>query len=277
MHGKDFTRISEKGREMTMNTKNTNNRKKITDILLSVAAPVVIVVLWAFAASGGLVRTAILPAPKTVASTLWSLSESGKLWRDMSISILRVLRGFVCGAIGGTLIGSCMAFSKTINRILGTMVSILRPIPMLAWIPILILWLGIGENSKTAVIFIGSFWPVLLNTIHGIQSTDPKLLEVARILEKKRSVLIWKVYLPSALPSIFTGLRLGISSAWTCVVGAEMIAATSGIGYMIHYARELAQPARVYAGVFCIGFVGILIDKGLLALQKRLLSWSYTE
>ena len=249
---------------------NTKNMKKITDILLSVAAPVAIVILWAFAVGSGLVRTAILPAPKTIASTLWSLLESGKLWRDMSISILRVLRGFACGALGGT-------FSKTVNRILGTMVSILRPIPMLAWIPILILWLGIGENSKTAVIFIGSFWPVLLNTIHGIQSTDPKLLEVARILEKKRSVLIWKVYLPSALPSIFTGLRLGISSAWTCVVGAEMIAATSGIGYMIHYARELAQPARVYAGVFCIGFVGILIDKGLLALQKRLLSWSYTE
>lgn len=251
--------------------------RKIQNFVLSIAAPVILVLVWMIATNTGAVRTTILPAPQRIVSTFISLCASGKLWQDMSVSILRVLRGFALGAICGTVIGSLMAFSPILNRIAGTMVSILRPIPMLAWIPILILWLGIGESSKTAVIFIGSFWPILLNTIHGIQSTDPKLLEVARILEKKQSVLIFKVYLPSALPSMFTGIRLGISSAWTCVVGAEMIAASSGIGYMIHYARELAQPARVYTGVICIGMVGVLIDKGLLALQRRLLNWSYTE
>lgn len=250
---------------------------RLWNFFLAISAPLVLVALWYIATNTGLVRTSILPTPQKVVSTLWSLCKSGKLWADMSISIVRVLRGFALGAFCGVVIGSLMAFFPVFNRIASTLVSVFRPIPMLAWIPILILWLGIGEPSKTAVIFIGSFWPVLLNTIHGIQSTDPKLLEVAKILEKKRSVQIFKVYLPSALPSIFTGFRLGISSAWTCVVGAEMIAATSGIGYMIHYARELAQPARVYAGVFCIGFVGVLIDKGLLALQHKLLKWSYTE
>lgn len=257
--------------------KSGKKGKWVQNFVLSVIAPVVLVIAWAIATNTGAIRTTILPAPQKIVSTFVSLCASGKLWRDMSISILRVLRGFALGAVCGMVIGSLMAFSPTLNRIAGTMVSILRPIPMLAWIPIVILWLGIGESSKTAVIFIGSFWPILLNTIHGIQSTDAKLLEVARILEKKRSVLIFKVYLPSALPSIFTGIRLGISSAWTCVVGAEMIAATSGIGYMIHYARELAQPAKVYTGVICIGLVGVLIDKGLLALQRRLLHWSYTE
>lgn len=251
--------------------------KRAKNFVLTIIAPVLVVAIWFIVTNTGMVRTSILPSPQKVVSTFWSLLSSGKLWTDMSISFIRVLRGFALGALLGMVIGSLMGFSATVNRVLGTMVSILRPIPMLAWIPILILWLGIGESSKTAVIFIGSFWSVLLNTIHGIQSTDVKLLEVARVLEKKRSVFIFKVYLPSALPSIFTGLRLGISSAWTCVVGAEMIAATSGIGYMIHYARELAQPARVYAGVICIGVVGVIIDKGLLVLQRKLLSWAYVD
>lgn len=251
--------------------------KNLRNFVLTIIAPVLVVVLWYVATNTGMVRQSILPSPQRVVSTFASLWSSGKLWADMSISFLRVLRGFALGAILGVVIGGVMGFSATMNRVLSTLVNILRPIPMLAWIPILILWLGIGENSKTAVIFIGSFWSVLLNTIQGIQSTDPKLLEVARVLEKNHSVLIFKVYLPSALPSIFTGMRLGIGSAWTCVVGAEMIAATSGIGYMIHYARELAQPARVYAGVICIGLVGVLIDKGLLFLQHKLLHWAYVD
>ena len=118
---------------------------------------------------------------------------------------------------------------------------------------------------------------VLLNTIHGIQSTDPKLLEVAYILKKSKWETITSVYLPSALPSVFTGLRLGMGSAWTCVVGAEMIAASSGIGYMISYARELAQPAKVFAGIIVIGAIGLLIDQVLLRLQRVLLKWSYED
>ncbi|MCC8060543.1 MAG: ABC transporter permease [Clostridiales bacterium] len=255
--------------------KKTPGKTRLLNLFLSISAPLFLLLAWYIASTYGYVRSSILPSPQKIVSTLASLAVSGKLWKDMSISIIRVLRGFLVGAVAGIFLGALMGFFPPINRVASTLVSIFRPIPMLAWIPIFILWLGIGEPSKTAVIFIGSFWSVLLNTIHGIQSTDPKLLEVARILEKPRLTIIFKIYLPSALPSIFTGLRLGIGSAWTCVVGAEMIAATSGIGYMIHYARELAQPARVYAGVLCIGIVGILIDKSLSMLQRKLLSWSY--
>lgn len=244
---------------------------------LSVIAPVTVLAAWFIATGSGMVRPSILPAPQTVFHTAVNLWKSGKMAEDLLISIHRVLRGFCLGASAGVALGCVMGFSKTMNRIMGSLVSILRPVPMLAWIPLLILWLGIQEPSKTAVIFIGSFWSVLLNTIHGIQSTDTKLLEEARILEKGRLSIICQVYLPSALPSIFTGLRLGMSSAWTCVVGAEMIAATSGIGYMIHYARELAQPAKVFAGVIHIGFIGLLIDKVLLIIQRKLLGWAYTD
>ena len=244
---------------------------------LAVIAPAAVLAAWFIASEFGLVRASILPSPKTVFATAADLWRSGKMAEDLLISIQRVLRGFSLGAVAGIILGGIMGFSKTCNRIFGSLVNILRPVPMLAWIPLLILWLGIQESSKTAVIFIGSFWPVLLNTTHGIQSTDTKLLEEARILEKSPLCIVLQVYLPSALPSVFTGLRLGISSAWTCVVGAEMIAATSGIGYMIHYARELAQPAKVFAGVIHIGLIGLFIDKVLTMVQRRPLSWAYTD
>jgi sulfonate transport system permease protein len=145
---------------------------------------------------------------------------------------------------------------------------------MIAWIPLLILWLGIGEEPKVTVIAIGSFWPVLLNTIQGIHSVDPKLLEVASILEKSKWTVVTKVVLPSALPSIFTGIRLGIGSAWTCVVAAEMIAASQGIGFLITYAREMTQVHVVLVGVFSIGLIGLLIDTLILKLQNHILKWS---
>lgn len=259
------------------NKKNTLAQNPIMQGVVAVIAPVAVVVLWGLASHFGLIRASILPSPQRVWETLVSLCASGQMAEDLSISMIRVLRGFALGAVAGLVLGCIMGFSKTVNKVLGSLVSILRPVPMLAWIPLFILWLGIGENSKTAVIFLGSFWSVLLNTIHGIQSTDKKLLEVAQILKKNRLQIIYHVYLPSALPSVFTGLRLGMGAAWTCVVGAEMIAATSGIGYMISYARELAQPAKVFAGIIVIGAVGLIIDQVLLRLQKVLLKWSYTD
>lgn len=134
--------------------------------------------------------------------------------------------------------------------------------------------MGIDEASKVTVIAIGSFWTVLVNVIQGIRNTDKKYLEVATILEKNKFTLFTKVILPAALPSIFTGLRVGIDVSWRSVVGAELIAAASGIGYMIMYARELSQTDVMLAGVFSIGITGLLIDYSLKKLEKRLLKWN---
>jgi sulfonate transport system permease protein len=144
---------------------------------------------------------------------------------------------------------------------------------MIAWIPLFILWIGIGDGFKITLIALGTFWSVLLNTIHGIQSVDPKLLEVASALEKNRFIMIRKIILPAALPAILTGLRLGMGVAWSSVVASEMIAASKGIGYMIMFAREMAQPAKLMVGVFTIGLVGLLIDTIILKLQKWLIKW----
>lgn len=246
----------------------------IKNVLISVAAPVIILIVWQAASNAGLINKAILPSVTSVVDTGISLIEKGRLQEHILISIIRVVQGFLLGTVLGTVIGVIMAFSKFTNRFLGSLVGILRPVPMIAWVPLLILWLGIGEETKISLITVGTFWPVLLNTIHGIQSVDTKLLEVAKILKKNRFTIIFKVIFPAALPSMLTGIRLGMGNAWSCVVTAEMIAASKGIGYMITYARDTSKPAEVLVGVFVIGLIGLLIDTVILRLQKRFLRWN---
>lgn len=148
-----------------------------------------------------------------------------------------------------------MGLFATFNRALSVFVNILRPIPTIALIPIFIIVFGIGEVSNIAVIVVGSFWSMLLNTVSGIQSMDSKLLEIAYVYRIKNVKTVFQIILPSALTSMLTGLRLGLGTAWMSVVAAEMICASSGIGYMIMYARELAQTANMYVDVLIIGLV----------------------
>lgn len=260
--------------EPKRNSRKAKRRYLVKQIILLLVAPVSLITLWEIGGNLGYINNGILPSPHKLVNTTLHLIENGKLGMNLAVSGIRVVQGFAIGAAGGIMIGLAMGLSRTINRILSSLVGVLRPIPMIAWIPLLILWLGIDEESKIAVIVIGSFWPVLLNTIHGIQSVDQKLLEVTKILEKSTGEVLLHVIIPSALPSIFTGIRLGMGTAWTCVVAAEMIAASKGIGYMITYAREISQPNVVLVGVLSIGIVGLLIDTIILRLQIRLLRWN---
>jgi sulfonate transport system permease protein len=167
-----------------------------------------------------------------------------------------------------------MGLFKPIEKAFSLITGLLRPIPIVAWVPMLILWMGIDESSKITVIAIGSFWPTLLNVIHGIKSTDKKYLEVAEILEKNKFTVLTKVVFPSALPSIFTGLRVAIGIAWMSVIAAELIAAASGIGYLIMYAREISQPDVMLVGVLSIGITGLLIDVLIRKIEIRFLKWN---
>lgn len=250
------------------------NRTLIKNGLIGISAPIIILIVWQASSNAGLINKAILPSVTSVVDTGISLIEKGRLQEHILISIIRVVQGFLLGTVLGTVVGVIMAFSKFTNRFLVSLVGILRPVPMIAWVPLLILWLGIGEETKISLITVGTFWPVLLNTIHGIQSVDTKLLEVAKILKKNRFTIIFKVIFPAALPSMLTGIRLGMGNAWSCVVTAEMIAASKGIGYMITYARDTSKPAEVLVGVFVIGLIGLLIDTVILRLQKRFLRWN---
>ena len=238
------------------------------------AVPVVLVAAWQISSNLGILNASILPAPSTIWDTLISMVKSGEIFKHLGISLLRVIKGYTLGCFLGITIGTLMGLMKMLDKALTLIVGIFRPIPVIAWVPMLILWLGIDESSKVTVIAIGSFWPILLNTIHGIKNTDKKYLELAQTLEKSKTLILFKIILPSALPSIFTGLRIGIGSAWMSVVGAELIAASSGIGYLISYARELSQPDVMLVGVCSIGIIGLLIDLIIRRIEKRLLRWN---
>ena len=154
------------------------------------------------------------------------------------------------------------------------LIQIIKPIPPIAWIPLAILWFGIGESSKLYIIFIGAFFPVLLNTVSGIHSIDPRYLELARVYEVDRFRLITRVILPGALPSILTGIRVGLGNAWVCVVAAEMIAATRGIGYMLSNGRSMSRSDLVILGMLLIGIVGKLMDDFLKYVSRKLVKWT---
>ena len=254
------------------------SKKKILSIIIkksySFFIPAVLIVLWEILSKKGIINQSIMPAPTRIIRTLKVMLSDGELTTHLGVSAFRVVQGFGIGAVLGIIIGILMGLSQRIDGALKTMVGILRPIPIIAWVPLLILWMGIDEASKVTVIAIGSFWPILLNTIHGIKSVDEKYLEVAKILEKSKVETLIKIVFPAALLSIFTGIRLGIGTAWMSVVGAEMIAAATGIGYLIMYARELSQPDVMLVGVFSIGIIGLLIDFLVMQIQNKLLRWS---
>jgi sulfonate transport system permease protein len=243
-------------------------KTKLKKPVMAVALPVVMIVIWQILAANGIINTVLLPAP----SKLWEIFVidlcSGKLWRNLSISFVRVIVGFLIGSIIGVILGFIMGMFENLNTLLSSITSLFRAIPVIALVPLFILLCGIGESSKYAVIAYASFWPVLLNTLGGIQNADYKLIEVAYTYGIKRSKIIGKVILPSALPSILTGLRLAISNAWMSVIAAEMFAASKGIGYLITTAKDTAQVASMYVYVLVIGVIGLVLDKVLIRVQN---------
>jgi sulfonate transport system permease protein len=269
--------MSGEERKKIMSEKSVNGIYRLQTIAVAAIIPVFIIVYWIICSEKGVLNTSILASPDSVYERFKTMVQNGKLLTNVLVSTGRVLKGFALGALVGLTIGSLIGLFKPVSKLLSAMIAILRPIPPIAMIPFFILWLGIGEASKILIIALGTFWAVLLNTIQGFQDTDPKLLEVAKIFGKSKPVILLKIVLPSAVPSIFTGLRLGIGNAWSAVVAAEMIAASAGVGYMIQYARELVQPDLLLLGIITIGIIGLIIDTVVLYIQKKVVYWKTIE
>lgn len=244
-------------------------KKKIGSFAVSLIIPVLILCLWQILAIQGVIKETIMPRPTKIGETLWKLILNGKLPKDIGISLRRVIFGYLTGAAVGIVIGIVLGLFQKINTAMNLLLEVLRPIPIIAWVPVLILWVGIDEKSKIIVIAIGTFWPVLLNVISGIRSVDKKYLEVSTVFMKSKTTTITKVVLPAAMPSIFTGLRIASGNALMGVIGAEMFAASSGLGYMVTYAREMSQPAKMLGGVFVIGVLGCLLNTAVATIEKK--------
>ena len=217
----------------------------------------------------------LMPASSQVVATRWDLAQQG-LARHVAASCLRVFAGFLLVATAGGLLGMAVGLSRRVERVLDPTFQGLRAIPSLAWVPLLLLWLGIDETPKITLIAIGAFFPVYFNLHAGIRDIDRKLIEVARAMGLSRFATVRKVLLPGSLPSLFTGLRTALGLSWMFLVAAELIAATSGVGYLLTDGRETGRADVVMASIVVLGVLGKLSDSLLKALERRALHWRDT-
>ncbi|PZP22091.1 ABC transporter permease [Pseudomonas kuykendallii] len=214
----------------------------------------------------------LMPAPSELFVTLLELAE-GPLWQHILASTLRVLLGFAIGASLALLLGSAVGISRRLEAYLDPTFQALRAVPGLAWVPLLLIWLGIDETSKVTLIAIGSFFPMYMNLVAGIRNVDRKLVELGELYRLPRLQQIRRIFVPAAQPYLFTGLRNGLSMAWLCVVAAELLAATEGIGYLLTDGRETSRPDLVLVAIVVLALMGKLSDSLLKALEHRALRW----
>ncbi|WP_443769954.1 ABC transporter permease [Anaerostipes sp.] len=253
--------------------RQTKNIQNVLVFLNMILLPILIIIAWHYATVSGAMSTLILPKISTVFETLKTEITHGTLVSDIAISLSRIAKGYALAVVIGILLGVLMGMNQTANRFFMLTFTAIRQVPMIAWVPILIIWFGIGEESKVAVIFLAAYFPILVNTVDGIERTDPKLVEVGKMYHLNGWQQFTKIYLPSALPSIFVGLKLGLSVSWMAVVGAEMIAATSGIGFRINDARSLMQYPVVFAGMIAIAVIGVIMDFIISFISKACTPW----
>lgn len=240
----------------------------IIEIFLALAFPAAVLVLWEIGAEMGVINKYLLPAPSSLWEQFLKDLLLGKIGKNLFASFTRVIAGFFIGLTGGIVIGFFMGLIKPINKILSSITSFFRAIPVIALVPLFILLFGIGESSKYAIIAYASFWPILLNTIGGIRNVDVKLCEVAYTYRIPKKKTVFKVILPAALPTILTGIRLGVSSSWMSVIAAEMFGSSRGIGYLITVSKDNALTCPMLVYIFIIGAIGLTVDKILINVQN---------
>jgi NitT/TauT family transport system permease protein len=245
----------------------------IRKVLRAVAAPLTVLVLWELLVRFRFVNPAILPPPSRVFVRWVDYAGSGELLRDTGASLLRVSVGFAIGAGLALPIGLLMGASDRTYQLLNPLVQLVRPIPPIAFIPLAILWFGLGNPPAFFLISLGAFFPILVNTIAGVRNVDSIYLRAARNLGARGTTLFVRVILPASLPHILTGMRVAVGVAFIVVIVAEMIAVNSGLGYRILEAREYFWSDKIIAGMLSIGIIGLAIDTVMALLNRRLLRW----
>jgi sulfonate transport system permease protein len=215
----------------------------------------------------------LLPSPFAVLAAGWRLTRSGDLPRNVEVSFLRAVAGLVVGGAIGFGFGLANGLSRASDRLTDTTLQMARNIPHLALIPLVIVWFGIDEAAKLFLVALGVFFPIYANTVHGVRSIDPHLIEMAQSYGMQRLELFHRVILPGALPSIFVGLRYALGIMWLTLIVAETIAAQSGVGYMAMQAREFLQLDVVVLAILIYALLGKLADVVVRALERACLSW----
>ena len=254
---------------------------------LAVLLPLALLALWATAVQQRWVVEGIVPSPAQVARSWYqwivggptrSLSPYSGTWlANVAYSGRRVLEGFVLAAVVGIPLGLFIGWNRLVARLVDPSVQLLRPVPITAWLPFAIAVFGIYDASALFLIGLGAFYPIVVNTTHGVRDTNLLLLRAARMLGAGETAILTKVVFRSALPSIFTGLRLGIGIAWTAVIVAEMIAVKSGLGYVLWDAYYVGRMDICVATMFSVGLLGFLSDRALQLVARVILRWRTLE
>ena len=247
--------------------------KTLRKVLLGLVVPALVLLAWFCYTTFTDVPNSLMPKISKVFETAGEMVSSGQLWGDLSVSIIRVIKGFLASGCLGVFLGAVMGMSIHMRELLLPTITTIRQIPVIAWIPLIILWAGIGEGSKVIIIMIAATFPVLVNTLNGFTSTPEGLVEVAKLYKLNKWNTFVKVYLPHALPQILVGLKLGLGVSWMALVASELIAASSGIGYRMNDARSLMRSDKVIVCMFVIGLMGILMDKALSIAFEAMTPW----
>jgi sulfonate transport system permease protein len=257
--------------ESTAKLPDNIGRIQIPDRLLGWVIPVSVLLLWELLARLGILPQNWLPAPTVVGKTIYQLAVAGDLLKHAGTTIARVAIGFLLGASAGTLLGGLTGYVPIARKLLDPSLQALRSVPSIAWVPLFLLWLGIQETSKVALISLGAFFPVYLNLSVAMQHVDPKLLEVGRLYRLSSFQMIRRLILPAVLPEYIVGLRSGLGLAWMFVVAAELLGASSGIGYLMVDGEMTGRASVILASVILFAIFGKTTDWMMNAAGRSLL------
>lgn len=271
----DYNLIREKARESELQSRRRENLKYL---LISILVVLLVLVIWQLAVENKWVSTRFFDSPIGVLKTIVTKinnkkPDGGRLFQHIWASAKVVWLGFLLAAVIGIPLGLFMGWYRLFDRIVRPLFEIVRPIPSLAWIPIVLLFLGIGVEARAVIIFTGCFVATVLNTYTGIRSTSQTLINVAKTCGASNFEIFWKVGIPSAMPMIFAGLKTSMGSAWGTIVAAEMLSSSNGLGYMIQMGRSFGVVSLIMAGIIVIGILGF-ISSGIIGLVENIvLRW----
>jgi sulfonate transport system permease protein len=238
--------------------------------------PLALFAAWWAATASGAVKSYQLASPRDVVREIADLAQSGLLWRDLGASIERVALGFAIALGLALILGSLVGGSRMIERALDPTLQAVRAVPSLAWVPLILLWLGIGETAKITLVAIGAFFPVYVALVSGIRGVDRKLVEVGTIFGLSRTALIARVLVPATLPQLLVGARIGLTQAWLFLVAAELLAATNGLGFLLTDGQQTSRTDEILVAILLFALCGKLSESGMRWLEKRLVGWTDT-
>jgi taurine transport system permease protein len=247
-------------------------------LTLSAGTLLVLLAIWWGVAALQLISPLFLPPPAQVLQKLITIAGpqgfmDATLWQHLTASLTRILVALLAAVVLGIPVGIAMGLSPTVRGILDPLIELYRPVPPLAYLPLMVIWFGIGETSKILLIYLAIFAPVTMSALAGVKSAQQVRIRAAQALGASRLQVLWLVILPGALPEILTGLRIGLGVGWSTLVAAELIAATRGLGFMVQSAGEFLATDVVLAGIAVIAVIAFALELGLRALQRRLTPW----